>query len=108
MKLKPARGYILIEPIQDTEKTSVGVYLPEQAKDKPMRGKVIGVGLPKNHFYDVKFEPEGGATLADEHSPVEKGDIAYYKKWGNEEVKEDGKEYVFVKFEDILGVYEPD
>ena len=94
--LRPARGYVLIEPIQDTEKTSAGVYLPEQAKDKPMKGKVVDLG---------NTIPIDGTIWISE---IEKGDIVYYKKWGNEEVKEDGKEYIFVKFEDILGVYEPD
>ena len=92
--LRPARGYVLIEPIQDTEKTSAGVYLPEQAKEKPMKGKILFIGLPTKDYPNTPdFEGD---------------DVVYYKKWGNEEVKEDGKEYIFVKFEDILGVYEPD
>lgn len=90
--LKPLRGYVLIEPIKDTDKTPTGVYLPESAKDKPMKGRLLGIGAP---------------TTADSLPNLfEEGNIVYYKKWGNEEVKEDGKEYVFVRFEDLLGVSE--
>lgn len=90
--IKPARGIILVEAIKDTEKTAGGVYLPESAKDKPMKGKIIAVsklGTKDYAWQDIE---------------ARENDIIYYKKWGNEEVKKDGKDYVFVRFEDVLGV----
>lgn len=106
--LRPLRGYVLIEPIKDTEKTAVGVYLPETVKDKPMKGRVVNVGEGKI----VNWKEQKMIGNPPEFIPFEEkleiniDDIVYYKKWGNEEVKEDGKEYVFVKFGDLLGVYE--
>lgn len=99
MNVKPARGIILVEPIKDTDKTTTGVYLPESAKDKPMKGKVVAVGdiTWEKYFkckeFNVKIQQEKWLN-----------DIVFFKKWGNEEIKEDNKEYVFLREEDILGI----
>ena len=92
--IKALRGYVLIEPIQEEEKTSVGVYLPETAKDKPSKGTVIDVGTG---VWD------GGKYYK---PPILEGDIVYYKKWQNSEIKNKNKEYIFVQFGDLLAVEE--
>ncbi len=84
LKLKPTTGYVLIEPLEKEVKTSSGIYLPDNASEKPQKGKVLAAGLKT--------------------SPVKIGDIVFYKKWGGNDVKIDNKEYLFVKFEDILAV----
>jgi chaperonin GroES len=85
-KIKPASGYVFIEPTEQTAQTAGGIYLPDSAKgDKPQTGKVLAVTGAK--------------------APAKKGDLVYYKKWGGNEVKVEGKEYLFVKFEDVLGTY---
>lgn len=92
LKLKPTAGYLLIEPLEKEVKTSSGIYLPDNAGEKPLKGKVIAVG---------------GKTYQDNHeidSPAKLGEIVLYKKWGGNEVKIEAKEYLFVKFEDILAV----
>ncbi len=92
INLKPTPGYLLIEPLAKEEKTASGIYLPETNSEKPQMGKVIAVG--------AKIHSDGHEI----ESPAEVGDTVLYKKWGGNEVKIDGVEYLFVKFEDILAV----
>lgn len=92
-KLHPTAGYILVKPAQATKKTDSGIYLPETSDEKPQKGSVLEVGGDEIL--------ENGKTRK---SPVKKGDEVIYKKWGGSEVKIDGEEYLFAKFEDILAV----
>lgn len=92
-RLQPASGYLLVEPEEAQARTASGIYLPDSADEKPQKGKVLAVG-------DTEVT-EHGATRK---SPVKKGDVVIYKKWGGNEVKVDNKEYLFVKFEDVLAV----
>lgn len=92
-KLKPTAGYLVIEPVGAQSKTDSGIYLPESAEEKPQKGMVISVGPDE--------VTEHGATRK---SPAKVGDYVIYKKWGGNEVKIDGKEYLFAKFEDILAI----
>jgi len=90
INLKPTAGYLLIEPLEKEVKTASGIYLPETAGEKPQKGKVIAVGTK---------------TFVDCHeveSPAKKGGTVLYKKWGGNEIKIENKEYIIVKFEDIL------
>ncbi len=92
--LIPTPGYLLIEPFEAETKTSSGIYLPESAStEKPQKGKVLAIGGPE--ITDKGVEKK---------SPVKVGDVVIYKKWGGSEVKIDGKEYLFSKFEDILAI----
>lgn len=93
LNLKPTAGYLLIEPLEKEAKTAGGIYLPDSAGEKPQKGKVLAAGAPEI--------TEKGAKRK---SPVKAGDIVIYKKWGGNEVKIEGKEYLFVKFEDVLAV----
>lgn len=93
-KVKPAAGYVLIEPQEQQTQTTSGIYLPDNAKgDKPQQGKVIAAGSELEVSEDVVRK-----------SPAKVGESVIYKKWGGNEVKLDNKEYLFVKFEDILAV----
>ena len=99
--INPLPGYVLIEPIEEEAKSG-DVYLPEVSKDKPMKGKVVVVGKgmvpyqlvgdPKAHYYS--------------DSPVKKGQTVIYKKWTNQEIEHDGKNYLLIKFDELLGVVE--
>lgn len=93
LKMKPSAGYLLIEPTEKEEKTSSGIYLPESAGEKPQKGKVLAVG-----------PEEITDSGAKRKSPVKVGDIVIYKKWGGNEIKIEGKEYLFSKFDDILAI----
>ena len=91
--LKPTSGYLLLEPVEAETKTSSGIYLPDSASEKPQKGKVLAIGPDEL--------TESGLKRS---SPAKVGDIVIYKKWGGNEVKVDGKEYLFAKFEDILAI----
>lgn len=91
--VNPTPGYIFIAPQEVTKQTSSGIYLPDTATgDKPQQGSVLAVGA---------------SIFADSHevkAPAKVGDTIIYKKWGGNEVKLEGKEYIFVKFEDVLAI----
>ena len=91
LNLTLSPGYILIEPLEAETKTSSGIYLPESASEKPQKGKVLAVG-------DTLVTEQG----AEIKPPVKIGDSVIYKKWGGNDVKIGGTEYLFAKFEDIL------
>jgi len=89
-KLQPTQGFVLLEPMEAKRKTESGIYLPETHDEKPQQANVLAVG------------PDTDKRKA----PCKKGDTVIYKKWGGDEVKLGigKKEYIFVKFEDILAV----
>ena len=93
LNLKPAPGYLLIEPFEAETKTSSGIYLPDSAGEKPVKGKVLAIGPDEI--------TENGTKRS---APCKVGDYVIYKKLGGNEVKIEGKEYLFAKFEDILAV----
>ncbi|NMB57279.1 co-chaperone GroES [Candidatus Beckwithbacteria bacterium] len=88
--LQPTAGYLLLEPVEATKKTSSGIYLPDSHEEKPQQAKVLAVG----------------GDTKDLKAPAKKGDLVIYKKWGGDEVKLSitDKELVFVKFEDVLAI----
>ena len=93
-KIQPTAGYLLVESKPQEEKTSGGIYLPDNAKqDKPQEAVVVKAGAEEVNDKGVK-----------KSAPAKVGDVVIYKKWGGNEVKIDGKEYIFVKFDDILAV----
>jgi chaperonin GroES len=92
-KIKPTPGYVFIEPQEQAKQTTSGIYLPDTASgEKPQQGKVLEIGAEE--LTDNGKKP----------APAKKGDLVIYKKWGGNEVKIDNKEYLFVKFEDVLAV----
>jgi chaperonin GroES len=96
LKLKPTSGYVLIEPSEAERKTPSGIVLPESHEEKPQKGKVLAVGPAE--ICDC------GCKDCKRPAPCKVGDFVIYKQWGGNEVKIEGKEYLFVKFEDILAV----
>lgn len=93
LNLQPTAGYLLVEPLEKEVKTASGIYLPDSAGEKPQKGRILAVGAEET--------TDSGKTRK---SPVKVNDIVIYKKWGGNEVKIDNKEYLFVKFEDVLAV----
>lgn len=83
-KIQPLADRIVAEPIEASDKTASGFYLPQDAKEKPQMAKVVAVGK------DV--------------AEVKKGDTIIYPKYGTTEVKVEGQEYMILKEEDILGI----
>ena len=96
MTIKPLSDHILIEPVKEEEKTKGGIFLPETAeKEKSEQGKIIAVGSGKK-TNDGKIIPLS----------VKAGDIVLFTKYGPNEIKIDGKEYLIAKEEDILAIIE--
>ena len=93
LKITPASGYILVEPTKTERKTASGIVLPDSHEEKPQKGKVLAVGGAEITESGVKRE-----------SPCKLGQTVIYKEWGGNEYKEGEKEYLFIKFEDILGI----
>ena len=91
--LSPTAGYLIIEPLEAETKTASGIFLPDSAGEKPQKGMVVAVGTDE--------VTDSGAK---KKSPVKVGDAVIFKKWGGSEVKLDGVEYLFSKFEDILAI----
>lgn len=89
--LKPASGYLLIEPAQTESQTASGIYLPDN-QEKPQYGTVLAVG--------DDLLTDGQKITA----PAKVGDLVIYKKWGGNEVKIEDIEYQFLKFDDLLAV----
>jgi len=96
MTIKPLSDHILIEPLPFEEKTKAGIILPDSAeKERPEQGKVIAVG-PGKTVASGKIIP----------LQVKVGDKVLFTKYGPNEFKIDGKEYLIAKQEDILAVIE--
>lgn len=92
LNLKPTPGNVVIEPQEKQTKTASGIYLPDSADEKPQMGVILAVGNDEVTDSGIKS------------APVKVGDKVIYKKWGGNEVKVEGKEYLFAKFDDILAI----
>ena len=96
MTIKPLGDHILIEPVKEEEKTKAGIFLPDTAsKEKSEEGKVIAVG-PGKKTDDGKIVPVS----------VRVGDKVLFTKYGPNEIKIDGKEYLIASESDILAIIE--
>jgi chaperonin GroES len=94
MKLKPLGDRVILEPLSEEKKSKGGIILPETVdKERPEKGKVIAIGPGKID--------ESGKRIP---MNVKKGDIVLFTKYGPNEVKIDGKEYLIAKEEDILAI----
>jgi len=105
-QLKPLAGYCLILPIDDQETTASGLVMPEKAKEKPGKGKVIKVGEKILHFESAAILENGKAYIPDEYCLINEGDIVIFHRWAGQDVKEGSKEYRLVQFKDLMAVYE--
>ena len=92
--LKPLNNYVLLERIEEENKTAGGIIIPDNAKEKPSRGRVIAVG-------DGEFRDGARVPMT-----VAVDDIVMFAKWAASvnEVKIDGRDYVIIKETDILGI----
>jgi chaperonin GroES len=88
VKIKPLADRVLVEADAAETKTASGLYIPDTAKEKPQRGKVIAVGTGKK----------------DEPITVKVGDSVLYGKYAGTELQVDGKEYLMMRESDILAI----
>jgi len=95
MNLKPLEDRVIVRTVEIEEVTATGIFLPDTAQEKPMRGKVIAVG-------DGRMDDSGKRIPVD----VKKGDEVIYSKYGGTEVKVDGDELLILRASDILAKVE--
>ena len=84
MNFQPLGKRVLVERLEDVKTTASGIIIPDNAKEKPLSGKVLA----------VSSEVEG----------VSVGDSVVFAKYGGTEVALDGKTYLVLKIEDVLGI----
>ena len=87
VNFKPNEDRVLVEPAAAEEKTAGGIYIPDNAKEKPQTGVVIAFGTGKK----------------DEPITVKVGDTVFYGKYSGTEITIDGKDYLIMRNADILG-----
>src|SRR3989344_6451203 len=99
-KITPLSDHLLIEPLKE-EKKKGGIILPETVdKERQEKGKVVAVGPGK-----VKDGPStGSGQVRRVPLQVKKGDVVLFTKYGPNETKINGKEYLIAKEEDILAI----
>ena len=95
MKIRPLNNRVLVERVEEEQKTAGGIIIPDTAKEKPQEGKIIAAG-------PGKMGDDGKRTPLN----VKKGDKILFSKYAGTEIKIDGIEHIFMKEDDILGVLE--
>jgi chaperonin GroES len=95
MKIRPLYDRIIVRRVAEEEKTKGGIIIPDTAKDKPTEGEVVAAGKGR-------LTEDGKVIPMD----VKKGDRILFSKYGGNEVKIDGVEYLIMREEDVLGIIE--
>jgi chaperonin GroES len=92
MKLKPLGDRLIVQAVEEEETTASGIVLPDTAKEKPQRGKVLAVG-------DGKLAEDSGQRIP---LDVSEGDEVLYSKYGGTEIKVDGDDLLVLRESDVL------
>jgi chaperonin GroES len=93
-KVRPLHDRVIVKRIDEEEKTTGGLIIPDSAKEKPQEGKIVAVGPGK--------QDDGKVIALD----VKAGDRILFGKYSGTEIKLDGEEHLILREEDILGVIE--
>ena len=93
MKIRPLADKVLVERLEAETTTSGGIVLPDSAKEKPQRGKIVNVGTGK---------PLDDGTY--QELQVKKGDTVLFTSYAGTEIKAGGKEYMIMEESDILAI----
>lgn len=95
MKIKPLADRLVVERLEQDEKTAGGIIIPDTAKEKPKQGKVLAVG--------PGAKDENGKRIPVD---VQAGDIVLFTQWAGNEIKIEGKDYLVLKESDVIGIIE--
>jgi chaperonin GroES len=96
MKLKPLGDRLIVQAVEEEETTSSGIVLPDTAKEKPQKGKVIAVG-------EGNWDEDGEKRIP---LDVSTGDEVLYSKYGGTEIKVDGDDLLVLRESDVLAKVE--
>ncbi|RMG43864.1 MAG: co-chaperone GroES [Candidatus Dadabacteria bacterium] len=94
-KIRPLQDRLIVERLDQEEKTASGLYIPDTAKEKPQQGKVVAVGKGR-------VKEDGTVQPLDLHE----GDVILFGKYAGTEIKIDDNEYLIMREDDVLGVLE--
>jgi chaperonin GroES len=89
MKFKPLGMRVLVERLEEENKTASGIIIPDNAKEKPLMAKVIAVSKEVEE---------------DEYNSIKEGDIVVFAKYAGSDITLDSKEYLVLNTDDILGI----
>jgi len=92
MKLKPLGDRVLVRPVEEEETTASGIVLPDTAKEKPQKGKVLAVG-------DGKWDEDGEKRIP---LDVAEGDEVLYSKYGGTDIIVEGEDLLVLRESDLL------
>ena len=95
MKIRPLHDRVMVRRVEDDERSSGGIIIPDTAKEKPMQGKVVAAGAGAR-------DDNGKVMPLD----VKKGDTILFGKWSGTEVTVEGEELLIMKESDIMGIIE--
>ena len=95
MKIRPLQDRVIVQRIEEEERTKGGLIIPDTAKEKPQEGKIVAVGKGK-------LNEDGKVTPMD----VRVNDRVLFGKYSGTEINIDGEEHLIMREEDILGVIE--
>ena len=95
MKIRPLQDRVIVQRIEEEEKTKGGLIIPDTAKEKPQEGKIVAVGKGK-------LNDDGKITPLD----VKVNDRVLFGKYAGTEINIDGDEHLIMREEDILGIIE--
>ena len=95
MKIRPLQDRVIVQRIEEEEKTKGGLIIPDTAKEKPQEGKIVAVGKGK-------LNEDGKVTPMD----VKVNDRVLFGKYSGTEIHIDGEEHLIMREEDILGIIE--
>jgi len=91
MNLKPLGDRLIVKPVEEEETTASGIVLPDTAKEKPQKGKVVAAG-------DGAISEDGSRRPLD----VAEGDVVLYSKYGGTEVTVEGEDLLVLRESDVL------
>jgi chaperonin GroES len=93
MNIKPLGNRVVVEPLEEEQLTASGIVLPDTAKEKPQRGKILAAG-PGSRL------ESGGRQELD----VQVGDVVLFAKYGGTEIKNEGRTLLILREDDILAI----
>jgi chaperonin GroES len=95
MKVRPLHDYLLVKRIEEQQKTTAGLIIPDSAKEKPMEAVVVAVGAGK-------VQEDGQVRKMD----IKAGDHVLFTKYAGNEIKIDGSEHLILRQDDVLALVE--
>jgi len=95
MKIRPLQDRVMVRRLEEEQKTSGGIIIPDTAKEKPQKGEIVSAG-PGKKSEDGKLQP----------LDVKAGDKVLFSKYAGTEIKVEGEELLIMREDDIMGVIE--